>query len=139
MNGFHDFDDFRVSAWVDGVTMRFAAAQEIVKKAVVKTVMPAVVAAAVVAASVLSVPSTVAAAPMLSPAASIASSGVHLDAELDLMAVKFDQELEDIWQVTSASVDSDLLALARSAFAASDARKNQSPSLIAEAFFANNF
>lgn len=145
MNGFHDFDNFRVSAWMsEGVMIRMAEAEKIVKKVVQKAA--ASVAAAVIVASTVSVPATAATSPVVSANEHVVSSvspsselkaEISLEAELDALAAQMSMALTRLEGEQTVQIDADLLALAQLALNASDERREDSPLAIAEAFFVN--
>lgn len=137
MNRFHDFDDFRVSAWMDeGLLIRLGEMGKTVTSTVTKAVAYAVVATAFVGGSV----SATIAKDFVEPIAMATQSyeeTLSLQDELGLMSVCIEDKLQCLDRATTSSVNSELLSLARLAIAASLERQDKSPKEIAEAFFYN--
>lgn len=146
MYGFSGFDDFRVGAWMtEGVINTLAEAEKFVGRITKK--MATVVPGAVIVASVISVSATAGTTPVVpavdhvvsssSSSAYEQSAGAALEAELDGLAAQMTEALDRLDKSHKVSINPDFLALAESALAASDSRKDHSPLAIAEAFFSN--
>jgi hypothetical protein len=145
MNGFHDFDNFRVGAWMsDGVMIRLADAEKVIKRVVKKVAAAAV--GAVIAASTVSIPATAATFMTLPVNEHVASSIVTstpkaeamLQAELDVLSSKMTKALADLDNEVYVP-DPELLAMAQTAIDTSEQRQKESPLAIAEAFFRNGY
>lgn len=146
MNGFHDFDNFRVSAWMsEGVMIRFEEvkkeARRFAKNLMKKAVTTA--AGAIIVSSTVSISATAATSPRIPASEQVfstiggaeARANAALEAELDMFANQMSSSLSYLESEHEFVVDSDLLTLANAAIIASDERRELSPMAIAEAFF----
>jgi hypothetical protein len=135
MSSFIGFDDFRIGAWMDDCFLiGWAEVGEKVKSTIKKAATDIAVATTFIAASAISVPATAAADSFSSPNVQFSESA-SLHQELQRMAASVDSELMKLPDVTEASIDQDLLALAQQALTASKQRSSRTPLEIAEAFF----
>ena len=135
MNGFHDFDDFRVSAWMnEGLIIRLENATKKVQNTIKKAAVAAFSASALIAASTLSVSATVSAAPLVSPSMQV-HPATALEAELARMSASIDQQLKDLPNLSVDSVDHELYKFAHLALTASESRSFSEIDAIAANFF----
>lgn len=123
MNGFHDFDDFRVIAWMnDGLIIRLEQTAKVVKNALKKVAVVGALAVATVFTT------TVPAAAATLPA--VESSSVQfsfempdvVDRDIARMAKQIDAHLASLFDFSFSAVDPTTLALASEAVSAVAAR-----------------
>jgi hypothetical protein len=123
MNGFHDFDDFRVIAWMnDGLIIRLEQTAKVVNKALKKAAVVGALAVATVFTT--TVPATAATLP------AVESSSVQfsfempdvVDRDIARMAKQIDEHLASLMDFSFSAVDPTTLALATEAVSAVAAR-----------------
>lgn len=130
MNGFKDFDDFRISAWMnDGLIIRLEQAAKHVANKMKKVVVVAGAAAAVS----LSFTAPAPAAPTHVP--SVGQTSIQfsfeaadpLGAELASMSQAIEAQLDDLFDFSDSTVDETTLALASEAIYAVASRGSNFP------------
>jgi hypothetical protein len=122
MNGFHDFDDFRVSAWMDDNGLMIRLAEK--ARSMANTIKKAVMTAAVCAVAVSTVaPATAAVQVTESSAVNFAFEAVGKNAEFDLISSRIDAELEALMDFSF--IDESTLQLANDAVAAIASRPSE--------------
>ena len=117
MNGFHDFDDFRVSAWMnEGVMITLASTAMSVSKSV-KQAVATVAAGIVVATSLVATAPATASVPTSDQPTIVftVDDGDLLEYELALLSHQIDAELDGLLAFSGDGVDESSLALAEKA------------------------
>lgn len=136
MNGFRDFDDFRVSAWTnDGLIIRLADAAHQIANSIKKSVGTVSVAATIGIVTIFT-PSVVSASPTVVISANhldaiVAGAGAGADSDVvdsvrvDVMrmAEEVDKKISQLSDFSDAGIAQSTLALANQAIAAMEARK----------------
>lgn len=121
MNGFHDFDDFRVSAWMDDDGLMIRLAEQ--ARSMANTIKKAVIAATVCAVAVSTVaPATAAMQVTESTAVNFAFETVSKNPEIDIISSRIDAELAALMDFSF--IDEATLSLANDAVAAMASRPN---------------
>lgn len=129
MNGFHDFDDFRVSAWMnEGLMIRLADTAKSITNNLKKAACTVVVAVSVAIAASATVPAAASVPSVENAAVQFSFETLNpLDFELAQMSQLIESQMDSLLDFSGIGSDAATLSLANEALAAIASRNGAAP------------